>query len=463
MLKFKKVEDKDIRFLQKFTQDSPYLLCDYSAGVIYMWKHYLKHEYAILNDTLIIKTGETNPRFFKPIGKNVEDAYNEIENYCVQKEIPLTFVCVEDDDLNFFKNRYEDKILISFNRDYSDYLYLVDEIKTFQGKKFSGQRNHINAFKRENPNYKYKKITKSDLPKLVKFLSKYKKQHQNMKGVEKSEFLNTISLTKKFFDYNFVGGYIEVDGEIVSMAIGEYCGQVMIIHVEKALVEYRGVYPTTFNEFVKNNLKDGVIYINREDDAGDLGLRTSKTQYKPVFLKNKYKITIDKKMGITTHPTLKGEKVILNKITKKDSKNYFKLYTQVKNNKYWGYDYKKDVKNIDENTFYLLQKKDFKNKSNLCLAIRKKGNTELIGEVVLYNFDYKNNVEVGIRLFKKEQKKGYAKESLALIENYVEKVLKLNLVAKCFKKNLSSKMLFLSKNFKIYKEDDKYFYFKKTE
>ena len=75
----------------------------------------------------------------------------------------------------------------------------------------------------------------------------------------------------------------------------------------------------------------------------------------------------------------------------------------VKNNKMWGFDYKKFNKNPTEEYFYKLQRDDFKNKFNLCLAIRENSSPDLIGEVILYKFDKQGNVEVGIRLFKKYQ------------------------------------------------------------
>ncbi len=64
----------------------------------------------------------------------------------------------------------------------------------------------------------------------------------------------------------------------------------MIIHVEKALIEYEGAYPTMAQEFAEQFAVDGIIYINREDDSDDPGLRKSKLQYNPIRLVDKYDI-----------------------------------------------------------------------------------------------------------------------------------------------------------------------------
>ena len=63
--------------------------------------------------------------------------------------------------------------------------------------------------------------------------------------------------------------------------MAERCGETLHVHIEKALYGYEGVYPATVQEFARCFAVDGVRYLNREDDAGDRGLRTSKLQYLP--------------------------------------------------------------------------------------------------------------------------------------------------------------------------------------
>ncbi len=460
MLKFKILEDKDFKILQKYTQKSRYLLCDLSVGVLFMWKEYYNPSYAIYNETLIVKSvnKKGEQRFFLPIGKDEDGALLQIENYCVKNGIQLKFLAVQEEETKRLTERYGE-VELKYNRDFSDYIYRYTDIETFVGKKFSGQRNHVNAFKKTYPNYKFSVLTNKNVSRIEAFLENYKKDHKDMKKIELKEYQNTLNLVKNFSIAKFVGGFITVGKEIVAFSIGEYVGKTLIIHIEKALLIYRGAYPTMFNEFVKHFKKDGVEYINREDDSGDLGLRTSKTQYQPILIANKYSVCVKKPFNIEKQETLKGNKITLGPLKKDDAKLYYKLYTQKSNNRFWGYDYKKDIKTVTTNCFYEMAKKDFKNKDNAVYAIRKKGFKDLIGEVVLHNFLYDETVEVGIRLFKCEQKKGYAKEAVTLITAYATTKLNKKPVAKCMKKNDASKNLLLSCGYKIVKEDGKFFYF----
>ncbi len=461
MLKFKKLNAKNIKEIQSYTVNSKYPLCDYSGGVIFTWYLSYNPSYSIFDNTLILKFGEKGEeRFMLPLGENVEGALKEIEKYALEKEMSLTFICVDDNSLQALKERFNGNVENFFNRNFSDYVYDIKEMMTFSGKKFSGQRNHINAFKKLYPNYKYNKITRKDLPKIYTFLKEYDKQYPRKRKMEKRELEFTYKFIEYLFKSKMFGGYIENNGEIISISIGEYVGNMLVIHVEKALLKYRGAYPLTYNEFVKNNYKEGILWVNRQDDSGDAGLRISKTQYKPVRLENKNFITVKSAMPKIKKPILKGERVVLNAIKKEEAETYYKLNVLKKNNKWWGYDYKKHNPNPTVDYFYNMQKSDFRKGNNMCLAIRDKKSGIMMGEVILYKFSYQNTVEIGIRLFKKYQGKGYAKESLNLITSYAKTVLGLIPNMKCYKKNLPSKKLIEKCGFTLVKEDEKFFYFK---
>ena len=46
-------------------------------------------------------------------------------------------------------------------------------------------------------------------------------------------------------------------------------------------------------QFAQMYAVDGVDFINREDDTGDPGLRTSKLSYHPVALLEKFSVTVE--------------------------------------------------------------------------------------------------------------------------------------------------------------------------
>lgn len=460
MLKFKKLTLNDFDKIKKYTQKSPLKVCDFSIGVFLMWDDSFKYEFCECEKTLIVKLYYGKQQWFlPPIGENLSLAIDGIEKYCVEKNIPLRFTCVDESVLDYYKNRYGDEAEISYDRRWSDYVYDFSAIKTFSGKKFSGQRNHINKFKSLYPNYKYNKISKKSIPKLIEFMNEYKKEHSDMGRIEVAEYKNTIKLLNTYSNKYYVGGYVTVKGKIASFSIGEYVGDTLVIHIEKAVKNYQGIYPLTFNEFVRHNEKEGIVYINREDDSGDVGLRTSKTQYHPVFLANKNYVVVKKPMKINKVPVIKSDGVYLDKITKADAENYYKLYVNKSINKYWGYDYKTDVDVVTPQAFYDMTVKDFKNKENVCLAVRLNKGGDLIGETVLYNFGYDNTVEIGVRLFKKYHGRGLGEKLFFIVAEYVKTKLNKKPVAKAYKNNLKSVNAMLKAGFKKINEDKKFYYF----
>jgi hypothetical protein len=88
----------------------------------------------------------------------------------------------------------------------------------------------------------------------------------------------------------YLTGAIRIDGRLEALSIGGRLGKKTVtVHVEKANIEFRGLYQAINNEFCKHVAKD-VKRINREEDMGIPGLRKAKLSYKPCMLVEKYTV-----------------------------------------------------------------------------------------------------------------------------------------------------------------------------
>lgn len=433
---------------------------DFSLGFLLMWRKSYKFYYTILNDTLIMGGGydDTSFAYFYPIGKDPESALRFIEQDSAERK-GLRFACLDDETAAKLCNRFSD-VCVTSDRRWSDYIYNAEDLKYFRGKKYSGQRNHINKFRSTVGSYEFKEITPEDIPSVLDFLKEFGK-NRDFSASAKTEFLNSFSLIEKMFDYNCFGGRIEADGRIIAVAVGERVGDTVIEHIEKGLPGYPGVYQVMLSEFAKRFAVDGVKYINREDDAGDEGLRTSKLQYHPLLIKNKNYLMANCLFKKIKPPVILIEgDVILSDLTSQDKQAFYELYTDEENNLYWGYDYREDLGSAAPTPDYFFGfQQSLKDKcEEYSLAVRHAG--ELVGEAVFHNFDYHGGVEIGIRIKRSEQGKGYAKAALTAMISYAKNYLGAQTVkAKCFKQNAASKASLLSVGFKKTGSDDTYYYF----
>ena len=181
---------------------------------------------------------------------------------------------------------------------------------------------------------------------------------------------------------------------------------------KKALYGYEGVYPATVQEFARCYAVDGVRYLNREDDAGDRGLRTSKLQYLPCKLAEKFCFDVKNELeDLDEIPTLKTERLTLSAFTDKDREAYNALCLDDERNKWWGYDYRTDWKGEDLDSYFLdVVREDFAKKRAINFAIRLDG--KCIGEVLLYRFDGKGGAEEGCRIAPEYGEQGLRRRSI---------------------------------------------------
>ena len=108
--------------------------------------------------------------------------------------------------------------------------------------------------------------------------------HMNMKLSK-----NLLIITKFF---NSTGAVICIEDKIVAYTFGEILNKnTFVVHFEKALSNYSGIYQTINKLFAENELYGKYEFINREQDLGLPGLRKAKLSYLPVDYIKKFDIT----------------------------------------------------------------------------------------------------------------------------------------------------------------------------
>ena len=465
ILQFKDPKSFGIERLAEYYRRCDFEICEYSLGIKLMWAQTYDYQFSEACGCLIARDRYDGEIYFDyPVaGENgdVEGAIRAIEAYCLETDTPLRFATLPKGVLGELCARYDaaDVLQGYLTR---DYLYDVGEITAFAGKKFAGQRNHIRRFYRNHPDAIFRELTPNDREALERFADRFDKAFHKSAEEAHTERAAAFEMLRHTNEGLFRAGCLIVDGEIVGVVMGEKCGEVLVEHIEKALAgEYEGVYPALFQAFVQHFGGD-CRRINREDDAADKGLRTSKMQYQPCKLTAKYDLHAKNLLSFLDDiPTLTTERLTLDAIRADDAERYAALCRDDARNRYWGYDYRVDAdgEDVDDLWFCSVAWQDFEDRRVLNFAIRLDG--VLIGEAVLYRFDCKGGAELGIRIFEEYGGNRYGREVFSFLAEWA--LYSLGIIclrAKCFRQNLPSKHM-IESCMRQCGEDESMLYFEK--
>ena len=465
MIEFKPVSRQDASRLREYYQDCHYGLCEYSVGTKLMWRKALQPAWTEVAGCLVVRCVNSGGWIFDypvpgPEGDE-EAALDAIEAFCREAGVPLRYAIVPESKVCCLMTRYP-YMQVSDIRSWRDYLYYREDLQLFAGRRYSGQRNHIKKFHTQWPDAEFRKLTAKDDAAIQRFWQDYEAEFPKGDNAKARDELKLAKQMLKMLNKSwFLGGGIFDGDKLVALSMAEQCGDTLIIHIEKALYSYTGVYPTMVQEFALA-FGDNCRWINREDDAADRGLRTSKLQYGPAHLGSKYYFEIQNELqrNLKEIPVLTTERLTLSALEEADIPAYNALVLDGDRNRWWGYD---DVGglggSVEERSFFEVAQRDFEARQAVNFAIRLDG--KFIGEAVLYHFDCRGGAELGCRVDSAYAGLGYGTEAFAAVANWA--LYKLNLdrvVAKCFKENQASYKM-LSSCMRKNGEDETYFHFEK--
>ena len=301
MITFQPVTDEAALRLVDYLAGQPYRSCDYTIGAIYQWRAYFASAVAFVGPVAVLRADYPFPEdghsYMFPIGGGgsaaIEAALDAVEDYTAALGIPLRYCAVPEAGAAVLRARYGARAVCTAHRDWADYLYMLDDLKTFPGKRFHGQRNHLNRFYKDNPGSRYVPITWDTLPRARAFLTEYVYRTPARSPIEAEEQCRAQELLEAVSLLQLQAGYLETArGDIVALSIGEVVGDTLYVHVEKARLDYPGAYQAIVSAFACHAAQPDTRYCNREDDSGEEGLRRSKEAYHPVAMIDKYWVNI---------------------------------------------------------------------------------------------------------------------------------------------------------------------------
>ena len=180
----------------------------------------------------------------------------------------------------------EMNINVEFDRDNSDYIYNRIDLANLSGKDFHKKKNLVNAFLK-NSNISIKNLDSTNTQDALKILELWA-ENRDLKQTDYYQCIDALDDIKN--ENSILSGIIAyVEEKPVAWSIGEFLpdGKTYLVHFEKGDNNYKGVYQFINNATVKN-LPETVLYINREQDLGDEGMRQAKMTYRPCGFINKY-------------------------------------------------------------------------------------------------------------------------------------------------------------------------------
>ena len=297
-LQFKRLTLSDAPAILPMLAMSPSRTCDYTLGVMLMWADYFHYQADIINDTLFVKgvteNDITHAAFSLPVGRMpLNESLDIVRSYCNKNNITPILSAVPADRLEEVMSTGPTEI--EELTDWADYLYDIESMATFRGKKLSKKRNHVNRFVADNPDAVFRMATPADIPGLIDFVER---QHPaiNKSITAEYERLQTIDVLRNLHSYpGFECALLTIpDHGPVAFTVGEIIGDTLYAHIEKIDHDFNGAGETVSSRFCAKILElyPGLRYVNREEDTGDLGLRKAKMEYHPLSLLKKYNITL---------------------------------------------------------------------------------------------------------------------------------------------------------------------------
>ena len=263
---------------------------EYNFVFAYIWRKTYGLTATRMGDYVLVFSSKPTPSYLFPCGKGpLKPVLDAIIQDAKDRGIQLQLHCLMPEQIEQMEAIYPGKFTYELQRDYADYIYSADKLRTLSGKKLHAKRNHINRFLENNPNWHYEPITQDNIGDCLLMNELWCKQSNCDENKDLQE--EACAVRQAFAHYDelgFDGGLLYLGDKVIAYTIGSrLTPDTYMVHFEKAFGEIQGAYPMINQQFIQH-IGDGYQWINRQDDMGEEGLRKAKLSYYPEKILDKH-------------------------------------------------------------------------------------------------------------------------------------------------------------------------------
>ncbi|KYK26938.1 MAG: hypothetical protein AYK23_00670 [Candidatus Proteinoplasmatales archaeon SG8-5] len=281
-----KLEHKEI--FERIYANNPPRHSETVFTTLVSWLHYVDVKFIDRDDHLLISTEfEDEVRLRPPIGRPNADSLNDIIELAKANGRIRSIVGIEEPTKEWISGIHPD-LKFQPNRDYYDYVYLASDLAELAGKNYLKIRNRLNRYNRKYE-HTVEPIAASNFDEVMTFIRKWCLWRDCASNqMLENERIAVMYSMDNFFELCLSGIAIRMNHEIEAISVYEEMNpETAVIHIEKAMPDFDGIYQAINNEAAKTISSD-YRYINRESDLGIRGLREAKKRYHPHHMEKIY-------------------------------------------------------------------------------------------------------------------------------------------------------------------------------
>jgi hypothetical protein len=271
----------------------PPVISEFTFTNLFIWRHAYRTKISRFQNFLCLLSEQGKDSFFFPLigqGDAVE-CYRVLLQYLEEKEIPPKIARVPETFVAGIDWKKEG-LMAQLDRDQGDYVYLTKDLIGLNGRKYHRKRNHIKQFKSKY-SYRYIPLTDDWIPECLQLEAEWcDLRHCEATPSLSNESFATKEILSHLETLRVKGAAILINGKVEAFTFGELLNpETVVIHIEKANPIYEGLYPLINQAFLEDQWSE-YLYVNREQDLGEGGLRKAKESYFPHHMVNKYIISL---------------------------------------------------------------------------------------------------------------------------------------------------------------------------